>query len=524
MKKEQGKQSLPFLVCFSRFTQILILALFGLVGILTLFHGLFFPTQYTTATYFALVYVFLGVIVLWLFYLHWGKWSSFLENSRLAAPLPEKAASHIVFALLLSLCFLIRLLWVLSFQIQPQVDYYTFYHAAESLEAGFDISAVNDYLPRYMALFPHIFGYASFLSLIFSLFGPSPMAAAVTNALLSTLSMAFLYFISNKLAGRSLAVVASLIWCFFPSLILFNVFVLSEPYYTTLLLASMALIVCLHDHLQKWNVWKCCLLGFPLGLLLSLVNSARPISAIMIIALVVVLFVIEPISKNGHIGKKVGMLLCLCLMYFLGNLGNDLLFTMRVGEAPASLPGYSIYVGFNEESSGKWSQHDSDVLDKYNRIPGMTAQDVQEAMMDEAIQRITSGDIHFPKLFYEKNLVLWQKDDAAVASGENFLPHSSFFSALCNGYYYLVWILALLGAWALFRTQKARLFYLLPLYLVGLTMAHMLVEVAPRYHYSGLISLSILGAYGLSFLARRSVKCFKNCPLQRRAKGEVDRC
>ena len=47
------------------------------------------------------------------------------------------------------------------------------------------------------------------------------------------------------------------------------------------------------------------------------------------------------------------------------------------------------------------------------------------------------------------------------------------------------------------REKGKSLFYLFPLYLVGLTMAHLIAEVAQRYHYSGNFCLAVLAAYGV---------------------------
>ena len=52
---------------------------------------------------------------------------------------------------------------------------------------------------------------------------------------------------------------------------------------------------------------------------------------------------------------------------------------------------------------------------------------------------------------------------------------------------------SLAGAAVLFRTGERSTALLLPLYALGLTLAQLLVEVAPRYHYS-LIPMFLLTA------------------------------
>lgn len=116
--------------------------------------------------------------------------------------------------------------------------------------------------------------------------------------------MALLYYIGLRLSGRFMAVAVSLLWIFYPSQILFNMFVLSEPYYTMLLLASLALLLWIRQRLSKFSFWQSAVAGIPLGILLGLANTARPIAAIILIAAAILFFVVEPLAKKPDTGKK----------------------------------------------------------------------------------------------------------------------------------------------------------------------------------------------------------------------------
>ena len=234
-----------------------------------------------------------------------------------------------------------------------------------------------------------------------------------------------------------------------------------------------------------------------MGLLLSLANSARPVAPIVIIAAAVVLFVLEPLSREKAVGKKAVLLAGLLVVYLAGNQLNSWVFTQRIGEAPASVPGFNLLVGFNIETNGSYSSKDSELLTAWNNKEGISAKEVQEAMLDAALERITSGEVDFLPLFYEKISTLWSGDDAPVGYGDDALPHLNLLIAGCNGYHYFLWLLALGAMAALLREKGKSLFYLFPLYLVGLTMAHLIAEVAQRYHYSGNFCLAVLAAYGV---------------------------
>ena len=176
---------------------------------------------------------------------------------------------------------------------------------------------------------------------------------------------------------------------------------------------------------------------------------------------------------------------------------NNWIFTQRIGETPASTPGYSIYVGFNEKTRGKWNKEDSDLLGYYNGLKGMTAQEVQQNMLKEAIGRIKNSAINYPDFFHKKMIVLWGNDSGGIGYGEKVITHKYAFESLSNGYYYFMWFLSMIGMLFLFFTRKNKLLYIFPLFAIGLSMAHLLVEVATRYHYSGIITLTFLAAYGL---------------------------
>ena len=482
-----------------------VFVIFALIALAVLTRGLILPADRGEASYlYTLLLTLAGIAVLAVIYILAPR-----VTERLRTFDAEKArrTERVTFILLLAVCFIVRLAWVLRFQLVPEVDYYTFYYAAESLAQQYDISALGDYLPRYLALFPHIFGYASFLSLIFKVFGASQLAAAVTNVVLSTISAGLIYYIARKLAGRIAAFAALFIWCFYPSQIMYNMLVLSEPYYTTLFIASVALLVYIRERLTVCPAWRTALIGAVTGAVLSLANSARPIAAIMIIASAIVLFIIQPAVKGVYLGKKALLLVFMCAVYFAGNALNSYVFESRVGEAPATMPGYNMLVGFNASTSGQWSAEDSAELDKYNADPNLSAVDVQGKMMDEAIERITSGEINFPLLFMKKVLVLWSSDSAAVTTyGQDEIPHPAAWTGVANAYYFLTWLLAALWAAVLLRRKDWGMGWMLPLYVVGLTMAQMLVEVAPRYHYSGVFCLALMAAFAVKELYRLSVQ------------------
>lgn len=288
--------------------------------------------------------------------------------------------------LLTILCVAIKVFWIWRVRVPLAGDYSVFWGYANALSERTTV-----YGGRYMALFPHIFGYADFLSWFIRLSGPQPMLAPVLNVLLTVCSGSFLYHLCLRWFHLPAATLVYLLW--------------------TVLLGPV------------WN--------------------AR--------------------------------------------------LSVRIGEEPSHTPGYSLLVGFNPNSGGRWNQEDSDRLYGYSDQPGATAQWTQEQLLTDAEARILSGEIDFSKLLKQKLRTFLGSDDACVGYSASVLRHTEFFSLLCNGFYYAAFLLATGGAVQVWRSRERGLLLLAPLYILGLTLAQMLVEVAGRYHYSMIPMLLLLG-------------------------------
>ncbi len=186
---------------------------------------------------------------------------------------------------------------MLSYQIQPLVDYATFYYTAEELSESFVINK------RYIALFPHIFGYASVLSIFLKIFGSSYMIPPILNVILTTISMGLIYAISRKIGGVKTAITASVLWIALPSQTMYNMFALSEPLYCTVLLLIWMIMIIVHEKIANINIKRLLVYSILIAALLAFMNMVRPIAAVPIIALVIWFFIID-IKQIGN--KKYG--------------------------------------------------------------------------------------------------------------------------------------------------------------------------------------------------------------------------
>lgn len=272
---------------------------------------------------------------------------------------------------------------------------------------------------------------------------------------------------------------------------------LSEPLYTALILGVLSLLTETERFaaLKGYPLWMGVLSGTAGGVLLRWVNGVRPIAAILLIALLLWLSLLNLnrlAARNWRRWWGLCMAGVLGAYVLLGPVWNARL-SVRIGEEPSHTPGYSLLVGFNPDSGGRWNQEDSDRLYGYSDQPGATAQWTQEQLLADAKARILSGEIDFSKLLKQKLRTFLGSDDACVGYSASVLRHTEFFSLLCNGFYYAAFLLAIGGAVQVWRSRERGLLLLAPLYILGLTLAQMLVEVAGRYHYSMIPMLLLLG-------------------------------
>ena len=74
-----------------------------------------------------------------------------------------------------------------------------------------------------------------------------------------------------------------------------------------------------------------------------------------------------------------------------------------------------------------------------------------------------------------------------------------------NSFYYMLVALSMLGAILFFKDPKGNIAFSF-LYIIGLTMGHMLIEVQERYHYSIVAFFLITASYTASQLSYRKNK------------------
>lgn len=404
---------------------------------------------------------------------------------------------------LIFIALAIRLIWIFSYNVKPVGDYEMFYNFAVYLKStGFGMGTEKW---KYIALFKHIFGYSSFLAILFSIFGTSVLVGQLANVFLSIISLILIYKIALNIIGEKGAFIAGVLWTFYPSQIVYNIFLLSEPLWVTILLGIFYMMIKLNDTLNNELYKKSMIYFVVISLLCVWMNSIRPISMIIIIMLFIWMFVLN-ISKIKSVkdfsSKLLGIVLVILIFITGSNITNKLI-EYKILLKPASSYGWSIYVGLNEEYGGSWNGGDSKLFSKYSENDEYTAQEAQDIMMEYAKDKIKNGNINFETLIMHKIQNLWGDDSTALAYlPEDYLFYgldgTYIFSVISYIYYFSTVIFSILAIIKILREKYNKFIILFPLYFLGITFAQLLIEVAQRYHYSGIISLILLSAYFVS--------------------------
>ena len=490
-------------------------------------------------------------------------WTKLFEARRRRSTFIFPANGSLIWLMLLGL--LVKLSWVLTHPVAPYADYLTFHRTAEMLSRDWVI-----HFP-YVALFPHIMGYASFLSLFYVLFGAEQWVAPLVNVMLSLISLYALYTLTHRLFGTKSADVAALLWIFLPSETMYNTLVLSEPLYTALIFIWLNLFLYGFERLygmkhlygiERLNGTdrsgarhmhrvlgrgSSLLYAIWLGLLLGVIQAVRPVGTILLLSAMIWLVIVWaryvymlrghqrhpmkelpmrklsmkelsmkelpmkdiPVNKLSRKGwEALVFAVTLTVVFFLSGKLVHVYNDARLGEMSARSVGYSLYVGMNEKSMGKWNRADSDLLfEIVMQHPEWSAEDVQQEMMQKTWVRMQQRETSWLQFFLNKLHVLWGSDAMGYYYSK-VKEHVILYPALSNGYFYMVIVYSMIGLVAALRLDHAQVAVLIALYVLGLSAAHMLVEVAVRYHYSALALMIPLAAKGIGETGKRLLSVF----------------
>lgn len=404
-----------------------------------------------------------------------------------------------VCVLMSAVCLLLNGGFAFFFRPVQAADYRTFFQVARDLSEG-----MHPGMKDYVAMFPHILGYSAFLSVFLRVFGEHLAVAVVLNVLLTVASGIMLFAATRTLTDTFSAAAVYVLWILCPSKLFYNTMSLSEPYYTCLLAAFFLMAVCVSKRLtqQGRRIYGLLLTAAVLsGLLLALIQSARPIAAVPLLALGLWVLLLQEradLLKNWRQWGAFFLLMLLC--YAAGKAGWTAYAAAQLEQTPPSVPGYNIYVGFNQETGGSYCNADMDLLQgRYFGECERNAVAAQQMMLEDAKTRIRAVGGSLPALMLAKLQTLMGHDEGgAYYAMESLSPRQYSLSCMVsNVWYYALCILSAAGALALWKRRESGPVLAVVLFVIGLILAQLLVEVAARYHYALIPMMLLVGAFAL---------------------------
>ncbi len=415
--------------------------------------------------------------------------------------------------------------WVIkNIPIEPSSDYDIYYQIANLLSQGNLLTDGVGYCD-YISQFPHVIGYSYILSAVFGIFGVSVPVGLYFNLVVSLVSIFLAYRIARLISGKAGGYIALVLAAFWPSQILYINHMASEPVFTCMALFSIWLAVYLFKNpFGNGRLYFCLVLYIALGVSLAMGAAIRPMSIILLIAIVICFLpskikLKEDKENVGVIKKGISKgwvcVLVILIGYFLCSQIISGAITRTIDrELPGTTEsfGYNLLVGVNIDTKGTWNEEDSNLRnDKF--LETDSAAEAHKAARDEAFKRIKENPIGIANLAFEKYALLWNNDDYGASWNLLFLEQQDNLTAdrktllsnsiMWNNLYYLLCLfLSLVAGISLWFRKRFGPEHILILFFIGTAILHMVLESQNRYHYNILPIFSILAAYGCVELFR----------------------
>lgn len=442
-----------------------------------------------------------GIFLVCMVAVCFGMWIARKEKIQQAKKI-QKMKEVIFLPGILLVGFAVRIAWIFYHSVEQGSDY-QLYHEIASILAG----KMNGNLPvDYIALFPHVIGYPTFLAVIYSIFGNSIRVGLFFNAILNILTCWIVYKIVLDLRGTEEALFALTIITFWPSQIQYSTILGSESLFTFLLMVCVWFFykyISDNAHTYIYCVGE--------GFLLAVTAFVRPMALLLVIAMGVYLLLIRQPDVKVSINLKKYFVILICYVMAGKALTAGIEYSIGLKTASSGVSyGYNLMVGLNEQSQGSYSADDMSYLfERYHYNQGIGVDAASKAHNDclqIALKRFENmcvdGSPRILSFFVKKMVELWGNDNYGIAWNEKFSDNGRFEDniLLISNVYYLIVLILVIAAIPIYLNEKFSKEWLIILLLLATIAMHILVESQNRYHYFNLDIFAILASEGIAHI------------------------
>lgn len=455
---------------YSEIAFFIIYALFSVGLLLT-------PLKYNHSIKMISLYISIALVILLIF-----KFKNKLSKKYL----------NIIFIVCISIGIILRIALVLflNYNETPTgADYQTFWYNASSWCNANSIGSKT-----YVELFPFLIPYMVILGSFLKLAKVSYQSIVILNVILDLLTVVSLWFIFKN---KNISKCITAMWLISPINLVWSLVCCPVVLVNFGISLSILIFTLLFKNIKSK---KFIIYSILTGIIIGISNAFRPIMIIMIIA--IALYYIYMILKENKYKKNYIISFIIIVLSFstVKYLTMSLLDNIIDGSVSRT-SGWNFYIGSNLESNGMWYAEPKlyGFLDE-----GFTAEETQQKFKELAIERYKNNGIKNLKLFIEKFFIITGQV-AEYTYGTVFeafsLQNNSILTMLkivIYSYNILIIYLNLLMVIKDFKDKKFKkeyIFYML--FYIGIVMAHLFVEVSPRYYMPAIVPLTIISGISI---------------------------
>ncbi|MBU3135385.1 glycosyltransferase family 39 protein [Clostridium gasigenes] len=390
---------------------------------------------------------------------------------------------------LFSTSFIIRLVWVLSIKTEPISDFAFMYEGAQNIAGGnYDYILNSGYFKTWV----YQLGFTMYLVGIIKFFGDSLLIIKVFNVLIVSLIPVIIYLTGKKMGSNKGAKIVSLGYCFYISSIVSTSVLTNQHLATLLFYTGIYLLISNVNRKYKWIL---------IGLSIGIGDIVRPEGSIVIIA--IILFIIfKNLLDYKEIGKSLAEFLGIIMVITLVSQAASFA-VMKEGISNDPLinkdPLWKFVCGLNPDTKGAYSEDDDIYLSGYGTREGRT-----KAELGLIKERLSNPKALVKTMSY-KTAIMWGANDTSMnLSLTDEVQNNKYLDILIKieKIQYMILMIMFLGS-IIITIRRKDGFKNTHLYLIifiGYFLAHLLIEVQPRYRYFAIPIIFIIQAEFLEML------------------------